>query len=243
MKYNRIVEIFVDIFIDGKPSNYMISDAGRVYNKKHDRFLKPQIDNFGYVVVDLSSDNKHKKYKVHRLVAEAFISNPYNKPTVNHEDADKTNNDVTNLTWATYQEQKDHARLFGLIKGAHLGEDHHNCKYSDDKIHQICKLLEEGKLKYKEISLITKVRVNTIKDVKQRRYRTDISDQYKFTDERYTTYSDEFKNSIKDVIRKGITKPKDIIHELNLEYTNANKAIIGRLRKEVENELSSTTSA
>lgn len=237
MKYKRIVEIFVDIYIDGKPTNYMISDAGRVYNKKLDHYLKPQIDKFGYVVVDLSfGKSKHKKFKVHRLVAEAFIPNPHNKPTVNHEDADKTNNDITNLTWVTYQEQKDHARRFDLIRGAHYGEDHHHCKYSDEQIHQICKLLEEGKLKYKEISLITKVKVNTIKDIKQRRYRLDISDKYDFTDDRYTTYNEEFKNSIKEVIRTGITKPKDIIHKLNLEYSNANKAIIGRLRKEVENE-------
>ena len=236
MKYERIVEIFVDIIIDGKHTNYMISDAGRVYNKRHNRYLKSQVDIFGYVVVDLSFGNRHKKFKVHRLVAEAFISNPENKPTVNHKDTDKTNNDVTNLEWATHQEQKDHARLFGLVKGAHLGEDHHNCKYTDDKIHYICKLLEEGKLRYKEISLLTCVRVGTIKDIKQRRYRTDISDNYNFTNDRYSTYSEEFKNSIKDVIRKGITKPKDIIHELDLEYTNANKAIIGRLRKEVENE-------
>lgn len=71
--------------------------------------LKQQTNLVGYKYVTL----RDKKYNphlalVHRLVAEAFIPNPFKKPTVNHIDEDKGNNIVSNLEWATYIEQKNH---------------------------------------------------------------------------------------------------------------------------------------
>lgn len=52
---------------------------------------------------------KHKQYKVHRLMAEAFIPNPLNKRTVNHIDGNTQNNTLSNLEWATYSENSAHA--------------------------------------------------------------------------------------------------------------------------------------
>lgn len=62
----------------------------------------------GYMSKILYKDNKPYNKRVHRLVAEAFIPNPENKPTVNHIDEDKTNNNVYNLEWATMKEQNNH---------------------------------------------------------------------------------------------------------------------------------------
>ena len=62
----------------------------------------------GYVLVDLWKDGKGKTYKVHRLVAEAYIPNPEGKETVNHIDGNKANNNVSNLEWATQKEQNLH---------------------------------------------------------------------------------------------------------------------------------------
>ena len=72
------------------------------------RIIKPYKDNHGYHMVSLSKDGKVKKHKVHRLVAEAFISNPENKPTVNHLNEIKYDNRASNLEWATYKENNDH---------------------------------------------------------------------------------------------------------------------------------------
>lgn len=57
----------------------------------------------GYYIVRLGK----RGYYVHRVIAEAFLPNPENKPTVDHIDRDKTNNSLWNLRWATVKEQAD----------------------------------------------------------------------------------------------------------------------------------------
>ena len=54
-----------------------------------------------YLAVGLTKDNKQSTFSIHRLVAEAFISNPESLPCVNHKDEDKTNNNVNNLEWSS----------------------------------------------------------------------------------------------------------------------------------------------
>lgn len=68
------------------------------------RILKPARDENGYLLVVLSRDGKRRNFRVHRLVAEAFIPNPENKPEVNHLDENKENNYVSNLEWSTHKD-------------------------------------------------------------------------------------------------------------------------------------------
>lgn len=75
---------------------------GKPYTVK-EKMLKPAITSHGYQSVHFSIDNLAKIFKVHRLVAEAFIENPNNLPSINHKDEIKTNNAVENLEWCTVQ--------------------------------------------------------------------------------------------------------------------------------------------
>ena len=92
---------------------YEVSNTGQVrsldryvktcygsYRLHKGKVLRPGIRPDGYLVVSL----QYRMFRVHRLVAEAFLPNPDNLPQVNHKDEDKTNNNVDNLEWCTRQE-------------------------------------------------------------------------------------------------------------------------------------------
>ena len=74
-----------------------------------------------YIKVGLSHKGKSFTTHMHRLVAEAFIPNPDNKPFVNHKDKDGTNNSVDNLEWVTHSENMLHsaATKSPSVKAAH----------------------------------------------------------------------------------------------------------------------------
>lgn len=87
---------------------YAITSCGKVWSYRNQRFLKPETTERGYLRVALCRDGTTKHYKIHRLVAEAYIPNPEGKPQVNHIDEVKTNNYVNNLEWATAKENNNH---------------------------------------------------------------------------------------------------------------------------------------
>ena len=78
---------------------YAITRDGKVWSYKSNKFLKPVLDKDGYHKVNLCKDKKMKTFRIHRLVAEAFIPNPKGLPQVNHKDENKNNNCVENLEW------------------------------------------------------------------------------------------------------------------------------------------------
>lgn len=96
-----------------------VSNLGRVRSVKHkagneknykSKILKPVVTNSGYVNVAIINKSEGKITKrLHRVVAEAFIPNPENKPEINHIDGNKENNEVSNLEWVTSKENKRHA--------------------------------------------------------------------------------------------------------------------------------------
>lgn len=111
-------EKWVEILDDYKVSNY-----GRVMHWKRRHVLKQQMQK-GYKTVSIAG----KKYRVHRLVAQAFIPNPENKPVVNHMDGCKTNNNVRNLEWTTDLENRIHAEKHGLACKGIAGKKIRNWK-------------------------------------------------------------------------------------------------------------------
>ncbi len=90
-------------------SQYQVNELGEVkcFGRKGEYLLKPyKHRNKGYLYVRLKNDEGiWITNLVHRIVAETFIPNPDNKPTVDHINGDKTDNRLCNLRWATYKEQ------------------------------------------------------------------------------------------------------------------------------------------
>lgn len=107
--------------INGYEGYYQVSSEGRVkslertYIDKIGRkryvkecILKPVIDRYGYLLVNLYAGGKQKMHKVHRLVCQAFHDNPENKLDVNHINENKTDNRACNLEWCTRKENCNH---------------------------------------------------------------------------------------------------------------------------------------
>lgn len=86
--------------------NYEVSNEGRVRSLNYHRsgemkVLRLEKTKNGYLQVSLYKDEKPKRFKVHRLVATAFLTNSDNLPYINHKNEDKTDNRVENLEWCT----------------------------------------------------------------------------------------------------------------------------------------------
>ena len=84
--------------------NYIIFEDGKIINTDTGREMKPSIDKMGYYFICLFKNGKKKFFKLHRLIALAFIPNPDNKPVIDHINRNKQDNRIENLRWATRSE-------------------------------------------------------------------------------------------------------------------------------------------
>ena len=96
--------------IDGFP-DYFVTTEGKIYSARRGTYLNPtKGTRDGYLMALLPDcSGVRKGLRIHRLVAQAFIQNPEQKPCVNHIDGNRKNNSVENLEWVTHSENSVHA--------------------------------------------------------------------------------------------------------------------------------------
>ena len=143
---------------------YEISSFGNIQSwrnnhsgkRKNPKRLKLYLDHKGYFFVRLFHNGKTINKKIHRLVAENFITNFLEKLEVNHKDGNKQNNNMYNLEWATSSENQKHAYKLGLQK-PQKGINHGRVKLTEEEVKEIIRLRKETDLFQKDIAKIFKV--------------------------------------------------------------------------------------
>ena len=116
--------------------NYTIDREGKVFNTKFNSFLNPCLRKDGYLQVALYKNGKPKIFTLHRLLGLAYIPNPENKPTVDHIDINPSNNNLSNLRWATQSEQNENQGSKGEIPHKYI----RYCKRNGHKYYLIQKV-------------------------------------------------------------------------------------------------------
>ena len=138
--------------------------------RKVSRILKGKTRN-GYRRVELRKDNRSFCKTVHILVAETYLPNKNNKPTVNHIDGDKSNNRVSNLEWATFSENNKHAYSTGLNLGATEKRNRLNKNQNREIIHRLEKM-ENNEDTVTKIAIDYGVHRTTISTIRKKTKRT-----------------------------------------------------------------------
>lgn len=159
VKCKNIKEIFKKI---SHTKIYAVSNKGRVKNIKTGKLLSPR-DLKGYKRVNLYYNGKNHDKRIHRLVGEAFIKNPLNKPEINHKDGVRDNNCVLNLEWCTPKENCQHKVKVLGVGNTFKGEKNGNAKLSKEVI----LLIRQSSIKSKYLAVlfdVTETHINRIKN-------------------------------------------------------------------------------
>lgn len=213
--------IWKPIIINGNTTKYEVSNAGLVRNKNTGNILVPQLNHKGYLRINLYYNHKANPHSVHRLVAQAFIPNPDNKPQINHITGVKTCNWIGNLEWVDNSENQKHAYATGL-QNIRCGVKHPNCQHNEEEVHQVCKLLEKS-VPISEITKILNVSRAFVIGIKYQGNWKDIRSKYNIPES--NTYGDRTKEQIEmidSLLDEGLRNRKEILKRVGLPDTNTN---------------------
>ncbi len=206
-------EIWKDI--EGYEGRYRVSSYGRVYSCVSEKILKA-VNTRGYLTVCLTINRKQTNYKIHRLVALAFLENPENKPQVNHIDGIKTNNNISNLEFVTPSENIVHAHATGL-SSANIT----NRKLTDIEILTIATMARAG-YSPKKLSERYKVAMQTIYKIEKGDLWNSLTGMKRPRKTRLI--SDYEKDSIALMAKKGVML-KDIAKKFNIDPSTVSRIV------------------
>jgi hypothetical protein len=146
-----------EFYSKGK-NRYAIDESGKVINTYSGKELHPQVGKHGYAELKYGGRADLRKQYVHRLVAFAFVPNPYGYNIVNHKNGDKLNNHAWNLEWVDHNENMRHMARMGLIK------NQRSKRLTPDEVFDIRTLGLYG-FRAKELSQSFKVHTSTIRKI------------------------------------------------------------------------------
>lgn len=150
--------------VKGYEGLYKITDNGKVYSVRRKRFIYTSIDRYGYEQCLLFINGKSKTRKIHRLVAEAFIPNPENKPQINHKNGIRNDNRINNLEWCTNSENQIHSYKFNnrIPSNGYVNKKTRSLPDKEYVLYKGNKILAEGTIK--EIARKMNILPSTVKN-------------------------------------------------------------------------------
>lgn len=223
-------EVWTKFYYNSCKTHYSVSSTGRVRNDTTGYILNLSTDVNGYKRVSLSIEGKSVPFILSRLVATVYLPNPNNFPEVDHLNADKNNNSVSNLEWVSSEENKRRARENNLYI-SRPGELSPVTSYSNKMIENVCKLMSTTKIPLDDISKESGVSVNVLNKIRLGYRWKEVSDGYDFSE--YNRYI-QSQNTIKHL---GLNNP-------NGKYSDEEITHVCKLLEENEmclNEISKIT--
>ena len=233
-------EIFKPItpeIISGVKPYYMVSNKGRVWQGPLNRFKVASINNSGYVVIGLTTDNGVRSITMNRLVMMVFCPIPNSELyEVNHKNGNKLINELWNLEWCTELENKFHARMTGLIKS---GEDNYNAILSNEVVRLICEDLQNDILNQNQIAKKYGTTRDMIRNIKCRHSYRYVSEGYIFPDHsKQKIFSDDdihgicqyFQDNPKDSNITVSDHCRNAMDSIGYDYYNDDRRIVKSVR-------------
>lgn len=224
------LEVWKPVIIDGVKTNYAVSNFGNIRSEVTQKMISQTVNRLGYRKLKLVVNGNILTKTVHRLVAQAFIPNPENKPMVNHKDGDKQNNYHKNLEWVTAKENTQHAISSGLSN--RIGSKNPKAILSENDVAIICKLLEDGH-SISAVSSKTKISQGIIRNIRCKGQWKHISKNFKIDNSPVREHRPaELKRSLIKIIfdNPGITI-SEVMTMAGLEDSELNRNYVGLFRR------------
>lgn len=171
----------VPILLEGvKPNLYEIEEDGRIWSNYKKGYMSPAKDKDGYLKIALSggSRNTKKYFRIATLVALAYIGEPpktLKDPTINHIDGNILNNHYSNLEWV------ERGVNSSIRNNKGQGELNHEAKLTTEQVIEICELLVNTNLSYKEICSRFNITKSAISAIRNQRTWREVTSQYDFS--------------------------------------------------------------